>query len=243
MRAEQLRRTYAWYAPYYDRLFGAVFQQGRRVSAKRLDPQPGERILEVGVGTGLMLPLYPDHCHVTGIDFSGEMLAEAQARVARERLSNVELRQMDATAMDFPDHSFDAVIAAYVVTAVSDHRAVLREIVRVCKPGGRVILTNHFRNGNALFGLLERGFSRMFARAGFRTDLTIADAIDGVGLHPMSVERVNVLGLWQLVQCTTHNGNGSAGRRTQGAERSRAGAETKRSEDGGGTQRKGRAVR
>jgi phosphatidylethanolamine/phosphatidyl-N-methylethanolamine N-methyltransferase len=143
---------------------------------------------------------------VIGIDFSGEMLEEARHRVRRHSMRHVELRQMDAAKMDFPDASFDAVIAAYVVTAVPDYRAVLKEIVRVCRPGGRVILLNHFTNGNSVIGMLARAFSPVFKYAGFRTDLTISDVVDDAGLSVMAVQRLNPFGLWRLVACI-NNGN------------------------------------
>lgn len=201
MRNEQTTRVYSVYAPIYDRVFGAVFRDGRIAAISKLDPQPGTRILEVGVGTGLMLPLYPAHCSVVGIDLSAGMLAKASARVERQGLTNVELRHMDAAAMGFPDASFDAVLAAYVVTAAPDHRALLDEMIRVCRPGGRILLMNHFSNGNRVLGTLERVFSPLFERAGFRTDLSLPDVIDGTGLQVRSNRKVNPLGLWRLVEC------------------------------------------
>jgi phosphatidylethanolamine/phosphatidyl-N-methylethanolamine N-methyltransferase len=199
MKSHQTRRAYSLYAPFYDRLFGGVFQKGRIATVDQLQPAPGEQILEVGVGTGLMLPLYPANCAITGIDLSSEMLEEARKRVIKSRMSNVELRQMDAEVMDFPDGAFDAVVAAYVVTAVPDYRAVLAEILRVLRPGGRLILANHFSNGNRLLAALERMSSPVFEHAGFRTDLTLADVLDGTGLVVESVQPISTL--WQVVRC------------------------------------------
>jgi phosphatidylethanolamine/phosphatidyl-N-methylethanolamine N-methyltransferase len=204
----QARRAYAFYAPMYDRLFGGVFQKGRVATIRQLAPRPGERVLEVGVGTGLMLPLYPAHCRVVGVDFSAEMLERAADRVSRHGMSHIELQRMDAANMQFDDGSFDAVVAAYVVTAVPDYRAVLREIERICRPGGRVILTNHFSNGNRLLGALERVSSPIFEYAGFRTDLKVADVVDGTSLELRSAQRLN--GLWQVVELVKA-GTGPAG--------------------------------
>jgi phosphatidylethanolamine/phosphatidyl-N-methylethanolamine N-methyltransferase len=202
MRPDQAKRAYALYAPVYDRLFGYIFQRGRSATVERLDPQPGERVLEVGVGTGLMLPLYPPHCSVVGVDLSAEMLKVARERVVRGDMLHVALHRMDGAKLAFEDESFDAVIAAYVVTAVPDHRAVLSEMVRVCRPGGTVILTNHFSNGNAVLGRLERMTSPIFEYAGFRTDLTVDDVIDGSGLSVESVESLNLFGFWRIVVCS-----------------------------------------
>lgn len=201
MRPEQAKRAYALYAPVYDRLFGWVFQKGRSATVARLDPQPGERILEVGVGTGLMLPLYPRHCSVMGVDVSEEMLERARVRAEEQDMQHVELRHMDGGGLEFRDDTFDAVVAAYVVTAVPDHRAVVREMVRVCRPGGRILLTNHFSDDNSLLGVLERVTSPAFEHAGFRTDLTVGDVVQDNNLSVVDVQPVGVLGFWKLVEC------------------------------------------
>src|SRR4051794_11265987 len=126
---DQLERVYAQYAAVYDRVFGRVFQQSREDVIRGLPIAPEERVLEVGVGTGLCLPLYPRHCQITGIDFSAPMLAKAAQRVEAEKLENVELHVMDAGEMTFADNSFDLVIAAYVVTAVPDYRKLMKEMI------------------------------------------------------------------------------------------------------------------
>ena len=124
MDATHIERVYSAYSRVYDRIFGKVFQDSREVLAAGLDALPGQRVLEVGVGTGLLLPLYPADCRITGIDFSEGMLTKARERVERLDLPNVTLEHMDAAHMSFHDDSFDIVVAAYVVTAVPDHRAV-----------------------------------------------------------------------------------------------------------------------
>ncbi|MFM7840292.1 MAG: class I SAM-dependent methyltransferase, partial [Nitrospira sp.] len=140
---------------------------------RNLDVKPGERVLEVGVGTGLSLPLYPSHCRVTGIDLSGGMLDKARERTAVQGLGHVELHQMDAGNMKFTDDSFDTVVAAYVVTAVPDYRSVVAEMIRVCRAGGRIILLNHFSNGNKLIAAVEKVISPLCKHIGFRTDLAL----------------------------------------------------------------------
>src|SRR6476469_1646646 len=119
---EQIERVYSSYAVVYDRVFGRVFQASREAVVRNLKIDPGERVLEVGVGTGLCLPMYPRHCEVTAIDLSEAMLQKAADRVKGETLPHVKLHRMDAGEMTFPDDSFDLVIAAYVVTAVPDYR-------------------------------------------------------------------------------------------------------------------------
>jgi len=211
MDAARIERVYSAYSRVYDRIFGKVFQDSREVLASSLELRPGSQVLEVGVGTGLVLPLYPSHCRVTGIDLSEGMLAKARERVEALELSHVvALERMDASQMTFTDDTFDVVVAAYVVTAVPDHRALMREIIRVARPGARVLLVNHFVNGSGLLAALERAVSPVCKHVGFRTDLSLEQVLDGLPLEVTRHEKVKPLKLWHLVECR----NAKAGRVT-----------------------------
>ena len=122
--------------------------------------QPGDRVLEVGVGTGINAALYPRDCSVTGIDLSSSMLEKARERVARKGVRNVRLLQMDAADLKFADDSFDIVYAPYLISVVPDPVAVAREMRRVCRPGGRIIFLNHFRSPNRAAGAGSSARSR-----------------------------------------------------------------------------------
>lgn len=207
MDLEKVERVYSNYAAVYDHIFGKIFHESRESAVRRLNPVPGERILEVGVGTGLSLPLYPSNCKVVGIDLSSDMLAKAHQRIRAHRLGNVELIRMDAGQMKFADDSFDTVMAAYVVTAVPDHRKVVTEMIRVCREGGRIIMLNHFSNGNKLIAAVEKVISPLCKHIGFRTDLSLNNVLEGTSLVVARKERVNPLRFWHLVECVnTKNG-------------------------------------
>jgi phosphatidylethanolamine/phosphatidyl-N-methylethanolamine N-methyltransferase len=199
--AAHIERVYSAYSRVYDRVFGRVFQDSRVTLAAAIDALPGESVLEVGVGTGLLLPLYAGRCRITGIDLSAGMLDKARDRVAGLGLPDVTLEVMDAGAMTFADDSFDVAVAAYVVTAVPDHRAVMNEMVRVVRPGGRILLLNHFVNGSPVLAACERAVSPLCIRVGFRTDLSVAQVLDGLPLAKLRDERVKPLGMWHLVEC------------------------------------------
>ncbi len=201
MDAAHIERVYSAYSRVYDRVFGRVFQDSRVTLAAAIDALPGESVLEVGVGTGLLLPLYAGRCRITGIDLSAGMLDKARDRVAGLGLPDVTLEVMDAGAMTFADDSFDVAVAAYVVTAVPDHRAVMNEMVRVVRPGGRILLLNHFVNGSPVLAACERAVSPLCIRVGFRTDLSVAQVLDGLPLAKLRDERVKPLGMWHLVEC------------------------------------------
>ncbi|HVJ24137.1 MAG TPA: methyltransferase domain-containing protein, partial [Burkholderiales bacterium] len=139
MQIEAVKAAYRRYARIYDVVFGAVLQPGRNAVLQALKLKPGDRVLEVGVGTGLSLSLYPRDVRITGIDVSREMLERAQARVARAGLGNVDaLLEMDAEQMAFPDASFDKVVAMYVVSVVARPARLLEELHRVCRPDGEI---------------------------------------------------------------------------------------------------------
>ncbi len=217
MDLKKIERVYSAYSGIYDQIFGRIFHESREAAVRELQVKPGERILEVGVGTGLALPLYPAHCRVVAIDFSAGMLEKARARAQAEGLRHVELHRMDAARMDFPDDSFDTVMAAYVVTAVPDYRRVVAEMIRVCRPGGRIVMLNHFSNGNKLIAAVEKAISPLCKHIGFRTDLSLNHVLEGTTLMVSRKEKVNPLRFWHLVECVNRknghaaglNGNGS----------------------------------
>jgi phosphatidylethanolamine/phosphatidyl-N-methylethanolamine N-methyltransferase len=215
MDLNKIERVYTSYAGFYDRIFGKVFHEGRESVIRNLDVQPDEHILEVGVGTGLALPMYPRHCRIVGIDFSEGMLAKAKEKAEAHRLDHVQLHRMDAGAMEFEDDSFDTVVAAYVVTAVPDYRKVVNEMIRVCRPGGRIIMLNHFSNGNKVIAAVEKVLSPITKHLGWRTDLSLNTVLEGTSLHVARNQKVNPLRLWALVECVNRkndhgfvNGNG-----------------------------------
>lgn len=163
-------KAYGRWAPVYDLVFGPVFARGRSLAAAAAE-RVGGRVLEVGVGTGLSLPAYARAEGVVGIDISGPMLEKARRRVDRQGLSNVErLAVMDAEQLDFPDASFDVVVAQYVVTAVPNPEAALDEFARVLRPGGEIILTSRVGAESGLRRVLEHALMPITSRLGWRTE-------------------------------------------------------------------------
>jgi phosphatidylethanolamine/phosphatidyl-N-methylethanolamine N-methyltransferase len=151
-----VRKSYARWAPIYDYTFGAATRRGRARAARYINARGG-RVLEVGVGTGLALSAYEPSVEVTGIDYSAEMLAKARERVRALDLTPVKaLRQMDARQLDFADNSFDTVAAMHVVSVVPEPERVVAEMARVVKPGGEVVIVNHFARQRGFLAFMER---------------------------------------------------------------------------------------
>jgi phosphatidylethanolamine/phosphatidyl-N-methylethanolamine N-methyltransferase len=183
----------------YDDFFDWALGPGRRLAVGLLPVKAGDRVLEVGVGTGLSLPLYPDNCHLTGIDISEAMLGQARERADFLGRHDADLRLMDARELAFPDDSFDHVLAPYVISVVSEPEKVMAEVKRVCKPGGTVIVVNHFLSTNPVLRLLERGSTPASKWIGFRLDLPMDVVTSTDGLMTAEVRKVNLLGLWRLL--------------------------------------------
>lgn len=193
--------VYEKMASVYDVFFGLPLHHGRAKAIRRMAIKPGDQILEVGVGTGISLPMYPRTCSVVAIDLSDGMLERARTRVEQYSLRNVRLIQMDATQLTFPDNSFDIVYAPYFISCVPDPLAVTREMRRVCKPGGRLVFLNHFLSANVVGSTLERAIAPLTMRLGFKSDFDLPAFLAQTGLRAASIEKVNVPRIWSLVIC------------------------------------------
>jgi phosphatidylethanolamine/phosphatidyl-N-methylethanolamine N-methyltransferase len=194
-------RVYESITWLYDWTYGPTLHTGRVQAIKRMAIQPGERVLEVGVGTGINALLYPRDCSVTGIDLTSSMLDKARDRVAREGIDNVRLLEMDAADLKFADDTFDIVYAPYVISVVPDPVAVVREMRRVCRPGGRVVILNHFRSTNRAWAWLDRTISPFTVHIGFKSDLDLGAFLTQTDLKPISIEKVNFPRIWSLITC------------------------------------------
>ena len=205
MNIRAIERAYRRYARVYDLVFGGIFQPGRKATVERMRCNPGERVLEVGVGTGLSFSLYPKHIVITGIDISRDMLAVAEARKKRGRLDNVvQLSVMDAENMAFRDNSFDKVVAMYVASVVPDPARLVDEMRRVCKPNGRLIFVNHFHSQNPLLGTLESLVAPWSSQLGFHPDFSLDRFMNKSGLLATDIRPVNIFNFCTMVEAVNN---------------------------------------
>ncbi len=207
MDLSSIRNAYRRYARYYDGSFGRVFAPGRRLTMQYLNAEPGRRILEVGVGTGISLPEYRRDVTVAGVDISPDMLDIARRRVEEQALDHVEgLYEMDAEALDYPDDSFDVVVAMYVASVVPDPERLIDEVRRVCRPGGEIFIINHFASRHPVIRGVEKTLRPLSRLVGFRTDMELDDLPERPGLECLGVHPAPPFGYWKLV----HYRNGEA---------------------------------
>ena len=191
-------RTYGRYAPFYDMLFGAVQRPGILRMAEAVRTLCSSHILEIGVGTGLALMHYPKTARITGIDLSEDMLQKARERASRLPERNIQLMLMDAEQLQFPDDSFDCVTIPYVLSVTPNPDRLVDEVRRVCRPGGHVVIVNHF-GGSRFWWLAERLVRSAASRIGFHSDFDYSRHILKHDWTVLSSKPVNFLGLYRIV--------------------------------------------
>jgi phosphatidylethanolamine/phosphatidyl-N-methylethanolamine N-methyltransferase len=200
VQLEHILRSYARYAPVYDHTFGWLLSfRGRSLAAHVTNRRPG-RILEVGVGTGISLPYYRSEHQVYGIDISPHMLERARKRVHHKNLNQVvHLEIMDAREMTFPDNYFDAVVAAYVMSVVPEPQRVLREMERVLKPGGDLIIVNHFAAKRGLRRNFEALLAPLSHKLGWHPDMPLEEILAHTTLHEVRRQTLPPMGLFTML--------------------------------------------
>jgi phosphatidylethanolamine/phosphatidyl-N-methylethanolamine N-methyltransferase len=197
--------AYRRWAPIYDYTFGRIAREGRRHAVELINEGDG-RVLEVGVGTGLSLPDYDRCLEIVGIDLSPDMLEKARERVASEALGNVTgLHEMDAADLKFPNAAFDTVVAMYVMTVVPEPEVVMRELARVTKPGGQVLLVNHFSQREGVRGWVERRMAPFADKIGWRSVFDVSRVTVCDDLELVQRKSLRPLGLFTMLRFAKAN--------------------------------------
>jgi phosphatidylethanolamine/phosphatidyl-N-methylethanolamine N-methyltransferase len=192
-------RLYSEYALLYDKTFGKIFYDRIRQVIESLNIPPGAQVLELGVGTGTSFPAYPRHCQIIGIDLAADMLAQARAKIAKNSWSHLQVMEMNALNLTFADNSFDYVTAFHTVTVVPDPVRMLAEAKRVCRPGGKIVIVNHFTTDLPIIGPLTEALDPVTRRLGWRTKLRLESFLAATDFNVEEIYKISKLSLYTVV--------------------------------------------
>jgi len=204
MEYESIKKIYKLHSGWYDLVFKKTFHPRQKYAINMMKFKPGEKILDVGIGTGLTLPYYPSDCHVTGIDLSSEMLAKAKKKKEALKLDNVTLLEMDACDMTFDDNEFDHVIATFIMTVVPDPVKAVSEMKRVLKKGNSLVIVNHFLSDNKHLAWVEGKIDPFCRKIGFRTADSLQSLASEANLQIESRTHMKKFELWPIVFATNN---------------------------------------
>lgn len=200
MPAGDVIKAYRRWAPVYDATFGRLVRDGVKQATARANAFSG-RLLEAGVGTGLALPHYGPQLSVTGIDLSSHMLHRAQMRAANAGATNIEaLLEMDACNMTFADGSFDLSVAMFVLTVVPEPQKAMAELARVTKPGGTVLVVNHFSVDHGMRGAIEKGLAKHATKLGWRPEFPVDTVLCSDKLRLVSIKVIKPMGFFTMLE-------------------------------------------
>lgn len=196
---EDVVKCYKWYAPFYDWLFGKVLQPGRDAIAQEIKNIHPENILEIGVGTGLMLPLYPEKIHITGVDISQAMLDQAAEKIQLDYAEYISLMKIDGENLPFADHQFSCVVIPYTYSVTPNPEKLIFEARRVCKKNGFIVIVNHFSGINSRWKFLEKLAAPLAKKIGFHSHFPYDKYIESVDWKVLKSYSVNIFNLSKVV--------------------------------------------
>jgi len=199
-------KLYAEFAPLYDKVFGKIFYNRLEQVIENLGIPPGAKVLEVGAGTGTSFPAYPAHCEIIGVDLAPDMLARARQKLQENGWSHIKVMEMNALDLQFRENTFDYVMAFHVVTVVPDPVRMIAEAKRVCKPGGRIVIVNHFTSEVPILGSLTQALDPITRWLGWRTDLRLKPFIETTGLRVEKNYKLSKASLYDVLLCRKEPG-------------------------------------
>jgi phosphatidylethanolamine/phosphatidyl-N-methylethanolamine N-methyltransferase len=204
MNKDEVKSIYSKYSSVYDKVFGHFFSPRIKMAIKRSLIADGDKVVEVGVGTGISLTSYPRQCKVVGIDLTRKMLDQAKRKKDRHKLDHVELFEMDGENMTFGDDTFDHAVAAFVITVVPNPEKMVSEMKRVTKKGGSIVILNHFCSDNAFISGMEKVFSPLCEKWGWRSDISLDLLSNHCNLDIKEVFKKNRLDPWSIIIATNN---------------------------------------
>jgi phosphatidylethanolamine/phosphatidyl-N-methylethanolamine N-methyltransferase len=202
MQEATTKGIYDFHSMFYDATFGRLVKRRIARAIAHMDIQNGERVLDLGVGTGVSLNFYPRRAQVFGVDLSSGMLREARRKIVDRRMDHVAILQADALNLPFADDSFDHIFMSHVISVVSDPFKLVREAQRVAKPGARIVIVNHFQSDNRFIALFEKWLCPLCTKLGWRSDLALQELVRQTGVQVDFRYKLESIDLWETVVIT-----------------------------------------
>ena len=187
---------------FYDATFGRLVRRRIERAIHHMNIADGDRVLDLGIGTGVSMNFYPRHANLTGVDLSAGMLREARKKIREMSLDRAFVFQANALQLPFGDSTFDHIFISHVISVVSDPIMLVREAQRVAKPGARIVIVNHFQSTNRFIALVEKLLCPLCTKLGWRSDLALQDLIRSTGVEVDYRYKLESIDLWETVVIT-----------------------------------------
>ncbi|MBC8109092.1 MAG: methyltransferase domain-containing protein [Anaerolineae bacterium] len=187
---------------FYDATFGRLVRRRIERAIHHMNIGDNDRVLDLGIGTGVSMNYYPRHAQLVGVDLSGGMLREARKKIREMNLDRAFVFQANALQLPFGDSTFDHIFISHVISVVSDPIMLVREAQRVAKPGARIVIVNHFQSTNRFIALVEKWLCPLCTKLGWRSDLALQDLIRNTGVEVDYRYKLESIDLWETVVIT-----------------------------------------
>jgi phosphatidylethanolamine/phosphatidyl-N-methylethanolamine N-methyltransferase len=204
MQEASTKKIYDVHSSFYDATFGRLVRRRIAMAISHMNIGQTDRVLDLGIGTGVSLNYYPKDGRIVGIDLSSGMLRQCRRKIEDRGLSHATVFQADAMRLPFADDSFDHVFISHVISVVSDPIKLVIEAQRVAKPGSRIVLLNHFQSHNRFIALFEKWLCPLCTKLGWRSDLPLQDLIRQTGLEIDYRYKLDNIDLWETVVVTNN---------------------------------------
>jgi len=211
MQEASTRKIYDFHSVFYDATFGRLVRRRIERAIRHMNIRDTDRVLDLGIGTGVSLNFYPDRGRIVGVDLSAGMLREARKKIEERRLTHATVFQADALRLPFADDTFDHVFISHVISVVSDPCLLIREAQRVARPNARIVIVNHFQSTNRFIALVEKWLCPLCTRLGWRSDLALQDLVRRTGVEVDYRYKLESIDLWETVVMTNNKSAVSAG--------------------------------
>lgn len=198
MKTSWTSKCYDVWALFYDKTFGALVHKRHLAAMSHLRTEEGDLVLDLGVGTGMTLPEYKHNITVVGADLSAGMLAKAMGKKQEHNLDHVTLIQANAMFPPLAEQAFDHIMIAHTISVVHEPNKLLLWAQKLVKPGGTIVLLNHFHAHNRLVAWFETITNPIFMKIGWKSDLKLEDCLKGTDLHVQYLFKTSWMDIWQI---------------------------------------------